>query len=465
MGYNLIPKIIINAYVVLYKYPVISIVYDPELIMLGLAVAIICIVGGAFYASYRKLRHVPATLMRPKAPKPGKRVLLERITILWKRLKFTQKVTLRNIFRYKKRFLMAIIGIAGATSLIIVGFGIKSSIAKIAPVQYGEIYKYDMQVGIKDITQEEKDNLINEITNKTQIDTNLNVNMQSLKLIKDEVSKDVQLMVINNEDNINDFITLRNSKSKEEYILDDNGIVITERVSKMLGLKQGDTILIENEDEIQKEVKISGITEHYISHYMYMTDNLYQELYDKPAETNILLLKTTGIEKDEENELGKEILGYDNVSSISVFSDTVPQLDKTMSMLDYVVVVLIVSAGLLTFIVLYNLSNVNISERLRELATLKVLGFHDEEVDQYVNREMIILVIIGMILGLFGGNLLTTFILETVEQEQVMFPHIIDWINYIYAMVIVVVFTVIVNLISHFALKKISMVESLKSIE
>lgn len=466
LGYKIIPPIIITAYLTLYNLPSVPIVYDLYLIIAGLLVAITCIVGGAFYASYRKLKHVPATLMRPKAPKPGKRVFLEKITFIWKRLTFSKKVTLRNIFRYKKRFLMTIIGICGATALIVVGFGVKNSISRISSSQYKEIYNYQMILGLKkSITEDERNNIIKDTQNEEQIENILCTNVQNVEIIKDEQSKDIQLMVISDKENVDNFITLRNSKSKQKYELEDNGVIITERISKILGIKKGDTILIKNEDDIEKEVVISGITEHYISHYMYMTDNLYKELYNQDIETNVVLIKTGEIEQSKEEELGKELLKNNGVSSMNLFSDSTPQLDKTMETLNLVVVVLIISAGLLTFVVLYNLSNVNISERIRELATLKVLGFYDKEVNEYVSRETIILTTIGVLLGLVAGYFLTCFVLQTVEQELVMYPQIIEPISYLYATIIVIVFTIIVNIFSHFALKKISMVDSLKSIE
>ena len=446
--------------------PNIPIAYDLYLIITGLLVAIVCIVGGAFYASYKKLKHVPAILMRPKAPKPGKRVFLERITFIWKRLSFSKKVTIRNIFRYKKRFLMTIIGICGATALIVVGFGVKNSISKISSTQYQEIYNYQMIVGLKNsIEEDDRNNIIQDIKNEEQIENALCTNIQNIKIGKNETFKDIQLMVINDNENIDGFITLRNSKSKEKYELEDNGVIITERLSKILNIKKGDTVVIKTDDDIEKEVIISEITEHYISHYMYMTNELYTELYNQDIETNVVLIKTGEMDQTEEQELGKELLKNDEVSSINMFSDSTPQLDETMETLNLVVVVLIISSGLLTFVVLYNLSNVNISERIRELATLKVLGFYDKEVNQYVSREMTILTVIGIVVGLVTGYFLTCFVLQTVEQELVMYPHVIENVSYLYAAIIVIAFTIIVNIFSHFALKKISMVDSLKSIE
>ena len=465
LGYAVIPPTILDAYSIIYELPRMHIIYDYNLIIMGLLIVTVCIVGGALYASYRKLRYVPAQLMRPKAPKPGKRVFLERISFIWKKLSFSQKVTLRNIFRYKKRFLMTIIGISGATALILVGFGIKNSVSEITSTQYEKIYHYHMLMGLKDsIKEDEKINIINNLQSKTQIEKLLYTDIKNMKIMKNEESKEIQLMIVENKDSVNEFITLRDRFSKENYELNDDSIIVTERISKILGIKKGDTVLIKNENDEEREVEVLGITEHYVSHYMYMTANLYKELYNDELKYNTILIQTME-QSQEKHAIGRELLKHSDVSSVIIFSDSTVQLDETVKTLNLVVVVLIVSAGILTFVVLYNLSNVNISERIRELATLKVLGFYNKEVNKYVSREMTILTFIGILVGLLGGYFLTIFVLHTVELEAIMYPVIIKPISYLYAITIVVLFTIIVNIISHFALKKVDMVDSLKSVE
>lgn len=464
LGYMIIPTSVVNAYLIIYPIPPAPIIYNMHFIIIGFLIVTICIVGGAIYTSYRKLRHVPATLMRPKAPKPGKRVLLERITFIWKRLKFTQKVTIRNIFRYKKRFLMTIMGIMGATALVIVGFGVKDSISQLIPIQYKEIYQYQIQLGIKEkITQEEIKGLSNEIKQKEEIKDVLFTTMQSQKIVKNNEIKDVQLIIMNKDQNTNQFIMLRNRKSKKEIDWNDKTVIITERIASLLNIRIGDSITIRNEDNVEKELIVGGITEQYVLNYMYMTEDLYQEIYKEIPKTNVFLLKTNNINYAQEQKLKENFLKDPRVSSVSTLKND--QINKAIAFLNYIVIILIVSSGLLTFVILYNLSNVNISERIRELATLKVLGFYDKEVNEYVNREMAILTVIGILLGLVCGYFLTSFVLQVAQQEMIMYPELIKPISYIYAAAMIAGFTIIVNIFSHFSLKKVNMVESLKSIE
>lgn len=466
LGYAIIPPIIITAYLTLYDLPNAAIIYDFSQILLGTIVIIFCIVGGAIFSSHRKLKYEPAKLMRPKAPKAGKRVFVERITFIWQRLTFFHKVTLRNIFRYKQRFLMTVIGIGGATALIVVGFGIKNSVAAIATTQFKDIYTYQISIGLKNnIPPQKLDNVKEKLANEEDITKVLYAHGQNISIMKNDETKDLQLIVVANDASINNFITLRNSKTKDSYELNDAGVIITERLAKILNIKKGDSITIKNEDDIEKEVLVFAITEHYISHYMYMTNSCYQKLFGETVSINLALIKTDNLSLSDEQALSKALLKNDAIASVSMFSDSTPQLDKTMESLDLVVVVLIISAGLLTFVVLYSLANVNISERIRELATLKVLGFYDGEVDNYVSRESIILTILGILIGLGLGYYLTSYILTTVEQEFVMYPQIIKPISYGYAILIVVIFSFIVNIFSHFVLKKINMIESLKSVE
>lgn len=439
--------------------PVGPIIYDWNLAFIGFLISTICIVGGAIYASYAKLKHVPATLMRPKAPQIGKRILLERIPFIWEKLSFTQKVTFRNMFRYKKRFLMTIIGISGATALTLVGFGVDDSTSQLVPLQYGEIYNYQMNVVLEEMSEDEQQKMIEDLEAKEEIESVLPVKMQSVKINHNNETKDVQLIVTN--ESLDGMINLRNTQTKEKYTLDNNGIILTERIANMLEIEAGDKIEIEDEDGVKKEVVVSNITEHYISHYIYMTSELYEELYETSVKDNVLLVKTIDLDYEQEQNLVKELLANYKISSINLNSD----VDNVLVDMSIIVMVIIVVSGALALLVLYNLSNININERIRELATLKVLGFYPKEIDSYVNREMMFLSLIGMAIGLVLGTGLTIFILEIAQLELIMFPKIIEPMSYVYAFLIVLAFTIIVNITSHFALKKIDMIESLKSVE
>lgn len=465
IGFNMLPSIVWEMYSVMYTMPNIVISFNYEYAILGLGLIYLCVVGATIYSVIIELEQTPATLLRPKAPKSGKRVLLERITPIWKRLNFSQKVTIRNIFRYKKRFLMTIIGIFGCTSLILAGFGLKDSISKILPNQYEKIFHYQMQLNLKTgLENEQKQKWIEETKQKEEINKIAEIYMTTAT-VKDQ--EDVQIIVPKTEDEMQDIISLIEYKKEDNIINleEQDGVVITEKLSELIGAKQGDTIIIKDADDNEKEVKISQIVENYISHYIYMSKEYYEKLYQEDYTTNILLIRDNNLNEAQQDELSKELISQSEVSTISLTSNVMKTLDKTMESLNYVVLILIVSAGLLAFVVLYNLSNVNISERIRELATIKVLGFYDREVYSYVIRETILLTIIGIALGLVGGYFLNFYIIGTCEIEMLSFVKIINPISYVYAILITTIFTIIVNVVTYFTLKKIDMIGSLKSVE
>lgn len=466
VGFVLLPKIIWMMYSMMYDVGEISLSFNFLYGGIGLLLIFGCIVGATLYAILKELKDTPAILMRPKAPKMGKRVLLERIPFIWKHLSFSRKVTVRNIFRYKKRFLMTIIGILGCTSLILAGFGLKNSISSLMPLQYEHVFDYDMQITLKDGLENDKiEELKQELEGKEEINRVIETYMTSAKAISNKQEEDVQMIVPENKEDLKGIININDAKSKETITLNNNEICLTDKAAQLLDVKVGDTIFLEDSNGERKEVKISNIAENYIYHYVYMSRELYEVLYGEEYKTNILLTQNNDINEEQEEILSKEIMNKGEVASLQVISDAIQLMDNTMESLDYVVVILIVSAGLLAFVVLYNLSNVNISERIRELATIKVLGFYDKEVYNYISRETILLTIIGILLGLVGGYFLNYFIIETCELSMMRFSKTIAPLSYLYAVLITVGFTIIVNFATYFALKKIDMIESLKSIE
>ena len=468
IGFQLLPRIVWDMYEMMYTMPSIIISFNYENATIGIQLMYMCIVGATLYSILKELTHTPATLLRPKAPKIGKRVLLERITPIWKRLNFSQKVTIRNIFRYKKRFLMTIIGIFGCTSLILAGFGLKDSISKILPYQYENIFNYDMQIAIKSSLEDsQKQSLIDELRSKEGVQEVTENYIISGTASKDG-QEDIQIIVPKSAEEMKKVISLKELKTEKEINLDEaskDGVIITDKLADLIGAKEGDTITIKDTNDIEKEVKVSKITENYISHYIYMSAEYYENLYGKAYTTNVLLLKDNNLSEEQEEQISKELVNKNEVSTISLTSTIMTTLDDTMNSLNYVVIILIVSAGLLAFVVLYNLSNVNISERIRELATIKVLGFYDKEVYKYVSRETVLLTAIGIALGLVGGYFLNFYIIGTCEIDMLRFVKIIDPLSYLYSILITVFFTVIVNIVTYFALKKIDMIGSLKSVE
>ena len=458
LGFYTLPQIVWEMYSMMYQITdKVVLSFRWGIGSLGLILICVCIIGATIYAVIRELKETPAILMRPKAPKMGNRVLLEKIPFIWKHLNFSHKVTVRNIFRYKKRFFMTIIGISGCTALILTGFALKDSIKAVLPNQFENVFTYDMQINIKN------EECISDIQENENIEKTVETYMTSVKAVNGEIQEDVQVIVP--KDNFDGLINIKDLKTKQQIELKDNEICLTEKVAQLLDINVGDTIKLRNNDNEEYEVKITYIVENYVSHYVYMSKIAYENLTGKQYKTNVILTKNKELTEEQEDVLATELMKNANISAITRTSTIMKILDDTLKSLDYVVIILIVSAGLLAFVVLYNLSNVNISERIRELATIKVLGFYNKEVYDYVTRETIILTIIGIILGLAGGYFLNFYILRTCEINTLRFAKIVNPISYVYAILITVVFTVIVNIATYFALKKIDMIESLKSVE
>ena len=468
IGFNWLPKIIADMYGMVYTLPSVILEFNIQIAFIGMLFAVLCTVGATLYTCIKELKHNPATLMRPKAPKPGKRVILEKIPFIWKHLNFTAKVTARNIFRYKKRFLMTIIGVCGCTALIVSGFGLRDAISNMIPKQFGEIDKYNINITLKEKKYgNELEELESNIQQNEEIESTLGANIQSVKIIKDDNNQNIQLIVPSNVNELEEFISLLDRKNQEnKYVLNTTGVIVSEKLADLLSIKEGDTILLENADGIRKEVNVSKITENYIMHYIYMSPDLYNETFNTRIESNVILAKTNEIKEVDEEKLG-EILLEDsaNISGVSFTSASEDMFKTVMDNMDMVVWILIVAAGLLALVVLYNLLNANISERIRELATIKVLGFYDREVYSYIARETIILTIIGILVGLVGGYFLTMYILKTCELDITMFDPNVKLLSYVFGIVITVFFAIIVNVVTYFSLKKIDMIESLKSVE
>ena len=416
VGFVLLPQIIWTMYQMMYQMTDnIHISFNIIIGGMGLLLICVCIIGATIYAVLKELVQTPSTLMRPKAPKMGKRVLLEKIPFIWKRLSFSQKVTVRNVFRYKKRFLMTIIGILGCTALIVVGFGVRDSIRCIMPNQFEKVFNYDMQIGLKNgLEDEQKQKYIISLQEKTELEKVVETYMTSNIAKNQENEEDVQIIVPKEPKDLDEVINLTDVKTGEKVQLEENAICLTDKVAELLNVKQGDTITLKDSKDKERQVKISNIVENYVYHYVYMSRITYENLYGENYNTNMLFTKNNNLSKEQETNLATEIMNQSEVASISRNSSIMNLLDDTMKSLNYVVIILIVSAGLLAFVVLYNLSNVNISERIRELATIKVLGFYDKEVYSYVTRETVILTAIGIVLGLISGYFLNYFIIRNL---------------------------------------------------
>ena len=467
IGEKIIPYIIITAYGIMYHNVAntISIDYQPGFALIASTASVVCTVGATLFASGKELQETPASLMRPPAPKEGKRVLLERLTFIWKHLSFSWKSTIRNLFRYKKRLIMTVFGIAGSMGLMLVGFGIQDSISDIAAIQYRELQHYDgMVIEDSDATEEEHAELFEYMKENEQIAHCNRVQMTKISAPKGSSNISIYLFVPESLSEFARDVTLKNRITGETYELTDEGAAISEKTASLLGLKVGDMIPLKKGDKEYK-VRVAVITENYMSHYLYMTPRVYEQTFGEMPEYENIVFTMQEDCKDDLEMAGSRILANPGALSISYTSSLASQVDRMLSTLDAVILVLIVSAGMLAFVVLYNLNNINITERQRELATLKVLGFYDGEVSQYVLRENVILTVLGIMFGAVFGILIHRYVITTVEVDAVMFGRNIKPLSFLYSGILTSIFSIVVNGVMHFKLKTIDMVESLKSVE
>ena len=456
------PLIIYSAYAMRYVVPSLQLEAMPGTWVIVVAVCVLCTSLAVIMAGYSELRENPAELMRPKAPKAGKRVLLERIPFIWKRLSFTKKVTVRNLFRYKKRIFMTILGIAGCAALTLTGFGILSSISGIFEKQYEEIFSYDLIVSLDaDSGKEKTDEVMKELESSEISERNLPVHIMSASY---EGIKNLSVVATADPDLLEEMVLFRNPETGEVYELSEDGIIVTQRFAEKFGLSAGDEITF-GSDEKEFTSKITSVAENYTAHFIYMTEGLYEKLCGEAPEINgVFVIMSDNGEKTQE-EFANRLMEYESVLALTFSKESMESLQSVVENLNYVVILIIVCAAALAFVVLYNLTNINITERIREIATIKVLGFYDNEVSHYVFRENIILSIIGSAAGLFLGTGLHAFVMNSIQTDDVMFGKIIPIWAFASAFAMTVLFAALVNGIMHFRLKKISMVESLKSIE
>jgi putative ABC transport system permease protein len=466
-GLRLFPYIIYESWNIIYQMPAIKYASHTILSVVAVASLIIVTLIATLYSCYNELSEVPSALMRPKAPKNGKKILLEH-TFIWKHLSFTKKVTMRNIFLYKKRFFMTVIGIAGCGALITAGFGIKDSVQSIIDNQYGQIIHYDnILVFNKNADSDARNNLSDKISSDEYYKSSL-MDYAYTAEVKIPGSKDdysTEITVVNDTSAYMDYVTFRTRRSKKTIELDDSGVIISEKLAKDLNVKEGDNVLIHDEDNKQATVKVSGVMEMYINNYIFMTSEYYSQVFGYTPDNNRILGILTSDGDDIQSVIGDRYLTDNNVKSLTFVKANITRFENMIQSLDLVTWVLIISAGMLAFVVLYNLTNVNISERIREIATIKVLGFYDREVGEYVYRENIILTLIGGVFGLLLGMALHAYIMTTIELDGVMFGTKINISSFLISYGITILFSLLINIFMYPSLKKIPMVESLKSVE
>ena len=404
--------------------------------------------------------------MRPKAPKIGKKILLERITPLWRRLSFNHKVTLRNIFRYKQRMIMTVLGIAGCMALLVTGFGLKDSNAGMVDKEFNKVWKYEAMVILNENSSDEDDKKYKDTLEQINgYENSINLHQESITFSREGMNKQTaSLYVPENVDKFDDFILLDDRLSGEKYTINDSGVIISEKLAKLLGVSVNDTIILKDEDNNSHQVKVYNITENYVSHYVYMSPAYYKEIFGKEPIYNTQLINFN-TDKEDDNEISSKLLECNKVTNVTLKSQIQKTTEDSNDSMNLVMIVIIVAAGSLAFVVLYNLNNINVSERIRELSTIKVLGFFNNEVTMYISRENIILTLIGVITGSVLGKILHIFIINTAETDTMMMYPNISVSSYIISALLTILFSVIVMILMHIKLKKVNMIDALKSNE
>jgi len=467
LGERFLPLLIIKSYGTLFRgLPYCFTPINYEQAFLALIAAIISTVAATLISALSQLLENPSSLMRPLPPSSGRRVLLERIGFIWRGLSFTRKSTVRNLARYKKRLIMTVVGIGGCMGLLLVGFGLKDSINEIAKKQYIRIFTYDASITLNSkATEAEKEEVAKEAASYEGVSEEIKIEFFAVDLTHGDKIRNTYLFVPEDTKKIKDFLNLKDRTTGVEYAFPEgDGAYISEKTAKMLGVKAGDSVDIVRDEKKKVSVKIDKIVENYVFHYLFLSPALYKKLYKEEPDYNTLNLKFDRAKVDEQ-DMGSKLLSYSGCSGISFVDDLEEQIDNMLKVLDLVTFVLIAAAGLLAFVVLYNLNSINILERKREIATLKVLGFYDNEVAAYVYRENIILTVFGIMAGIVFGTILHQYVIVTVEVDLMMFGRNIGLHSYLLSSLITIGFSILVNLAMYFMLKKIDMTTSLKSVE
>ena len=458
VGYTLIPRILYTVYSASFTIPELSTYANPYACLIIVLTTIILMSLVVFITLVKDFKLAPATILRPESPKNGKKILLERIKPFWRHLSFSWKITLRNLFRYKKRIFMTVLGIAGCTALLLTGFGIKDSLSDLLDIQYGEIIHYDATLVLNDDVDEDD---VTKALSDNDINNYINTNISSYTFKANNKNLDFTLIAFMSDEKINDYVTLK-SVDGSDLNLSDDGVIITEKMADLLNAKVGENISIRNSDNELFIVKVSGICENYISNFMYMNSTYYEEIFDDTEYNSYLVNLDDSINKEK---LSNNLLDTGYFGAIQYTEDNMDMFNDIIAGMNNIVYLIIAFSSFLAITVLYNLTIININERKREIATLKVLGFRDREVSSYVYRETIILTIVGIIVGIFLGFSLNTFILMIAETDEILFIKIIKPLSYVLSFIIIIVFSVIVQVITYFILKRVDMIDSLKSVE
>lgn len=463
LGIHFFPLVIITAYGIVYKMGGIYYVSDLPLVLVSLTVAVLCSVGTTWLSCHKELKEVAADLMRPKAPKAGKRVFLEHVPFIWKRLKFLQKVSVRNIVRYKKRFFMMVIGISGCTALLVMGFGVRDSVVAVADQQYEEIQLYDIGVTLKAGKMPGEADLksLDSALEKENA-AGMYAMEKTIDLVTDKGTKSIHMVAVENPDEVGDFISLHTKKQEPIAYPKEGEAVLSKKVAETYAVKKGDTILLRDSDNNEMHLKVTGICENHIYNYVYIAPESYEKQIGDVVFKNVYVSLP---DASDIHEVSAVLMKADGVTAVTVNSDMLNRISQMMSCMNYIVIVIIICAGALAFIVLYNLNNINITERVREIATIKVLGFYPKETASYVFRENMVLTAIGCGLGLILGKWFHRFVMGEIQIDMVSFNVQINAVSYLFSVLLTMGFAWIVNCMMTGKLERINMAESLKSID
>ena len=466
-GFWIFPATIMNAYAIMYAIP--EFITPPHLAtgLLATGLALATTLLAALSASLSALKAVPAVLMQPKAPRPGKRIILERIAPLWKRLSFSQKLAARNVFRYKQRLLMTVIGIAGCTALLLTGFGLKDSINAIVGKQFDEIFLYDGLVMIDTEKNGAEAELDSVLSGEEDLESYLKTRSESVAVVVGHSSQThaATLLVPSQSESFERYFDLHERVSRQKLSLNSGGVIVSEKLADLLALDAGDTITFRDTENRTYSAPVSGITENYLTHYLFMSPQTFDQITFRTPASNGAVFTLKDPDAFDASAFQERLLAHDTILGSMLTLSLAKEFAKTIGSLDLVVLVLIAAAGALAFVVLYNLISINITERIREIATIKVLGFRDREVSLYVFRENIVLTLFGTLAGLLLGVTLHRFVMDTMEIDAIMFGKTIHWTSFLFSLLLTALFSVLVNAVMHGRLRKIKMVESLKSAE
>ena len=465
IGAKMIPYIICTAYGVMYRLPDAALPYRPGICGITIAATLLCIIAATLWAVLSTMRETPASLLRPRSPKAGKRIFLEKIPFIWKHLNFSAKVAARNLLRYKKRFWMTIIGVGGCTALVITGLSLHPGLFAITEIQYDELSLYNLQVIVE--TDEAGENLaeaLQMLEEDDRVEETMISMTSTVSWISDSRTVDGYLVSVESQEDMEGLMVLRDPDTEEPITIPEDGVVMSLKISELLDVSAGDTITVEMDDQ-RYEVRIAAICDQYVRHYIYMLDSYYESVFGEAPDDNAVYAVVTEDTEEAISEVATDMLRLDSVSSVTNVLAWANSFEEQLSVVNIVVVVIVLAAAALAFVVLYNLTNISITERLRELATIKVLGFFDGEVAMYVYRENIVLTLLGILLGQPLGSLLYTYIIRTVEMDIVMFGRYSALQAHLGSVALTILFALLVNFVMYFRLKKIDMVESLKSVE